>query len=70
MILTLTSCTTSLATINGYKINQEEIDKYLSSAKVQNPDLFKVENKNDLLTAEAQIIDYIIGNKLIEKYAA
>ena len=70
MVLTLTSCTTSLATINGYKINQEEIDKYLSSAKVQNPDLFKVENKNDLLTAEAQIIDYIIGNKLIEKYAA
>jgi foldase protein PrsA len=69
MILTLTACTTSLATINGYKINQEEIDKYLGSAKVQNPDLFKEENKKDLLKAEAQIIDYIIANKLIEKYA-
>ncbi|MHB1253187.1 MAG: peptidylprolyl isomerase [Candidatus Humimicrobiaceae bacterium] len=69
MVLTLTACTTALATINGYKINQEEIDKYLSSAKVQNPDLFKKENINDLLKAEAQIIDYIIANKLIEKYA-
>jgi len=69
LTLTLTACTTSLATVNGYKINQEEIDKYLNSAKVQNPDLFKPENKKDLLTAEAQIIDYLIGNKLIEKYA-
>jgi len=69
MVLTLTSCTTALATINGYKISQEEIDNYLSSAKVQNPDLFKEENKQDLLKAEAQIIDYIIANKLIEKYA-
>ena len=69
LTLTLTACTTSLATVNGYKINQEEIDKYLSSAKVQNPDLFKPENKKDLLTAEAQIVDYLIGNKLIEKYA-
>jgi foldase protein PrsA len=69
LTLTLTACTTSLATINGYKINQEEIDKYLSSAKIQNPDMFKAENKKDLLAAEAQIIDYIIANKLIEKYA-
>ena len=69
LVLTLTACTTSLATVNSYKINQEEIDKYLSSAKVQNPDMFKPENKNDLLKAEAQIIDYIIANKLIAKYA-
>jgi len=69
MVISLTSCTTALATINGYKISQEEIDSYLSSAKVQNPDLFKEENKQDLLKAEAQIIDYIIANKLIEKYA-
>ena len=69
MMLTFTACTASLATINGYKISQEELDKYLNSAKVQNPDLFKVENKQELLKAEAQIIDYIIANKLIEKYA-
>ena len=69
MLITLTSCTTALATINGYKISQEEIDNYLSSAKVQNPDLFKEENKQELLKAEAQIVDYIIANKLIEKYA-
>jgi foldase protein PrsA len=69
MVLTLTACTASLATINGYKITQVEIDKYLSSAKIQNPDLFKPENKNELLKAEAQIIDYIIANKLINKYA-
>jgi len=69
MALTLTACTASLASIDGYKINQEEIDKYLSSAKIQNPDLFKEENAGELLKAEAQIIDYIIANKLIEKYA-
>ena len=69
LAITLTACTASLASINGYKINQAEIDKYLSSAKIQNPDLFKAENKKDLLSAEAQVIDYIIANKLIEKYA-
>jgi len=70
MLFSLTSCSTSLATINGYQINQAELDKFLSSAKVQNPDLFKEENKTDLLKTEAQIIEYIISNKLIEKYAA
>jgi len=69
MVLTLTACTTSLATVNGYKINQAEVDEYLSSAKVKNPELFLEANKKELLTAEAQIIDYIVGNKLIEKYA-
>ncbi|MCE5330474.1 peptidylprolyl isomerase [bacterium] len=69
LAMTLSACTSSLANVNGYKITQGEIDKYLSSAKVQNPDLFKAENKDDLLKAEAQIIDYIIANKLIEKYA-
>ncbi|MCL4378222.1 MAG: peptidylprolyl isomerase [Actinobacteria bacterium] len=69
LILILTACTTTLASVNGYKISQKEIDKYLSSIKVQNPDLFKPENKGDLLKTEAQIIDYIIANKLIEKYA-
>ncbi len=69
LAITLTACTASLASINGYKINQAEIDKYLSSAKIQNPDLFKAENKKDLLKAEVQVIDYIIANKLIEKYA-
>ena len=67
--VTLTACTTSLASVDGYKIKQEEVDKYLSSVKVQNPDLFKPENKGDLLKAEAQIVDYIIASKLIEKYA-
>lgn len=67
--VTLSACTSSLANVDGYKITQKEIDKYLSSAKVQNPDLFKEENKGELLKAEAQIIDYIIANKLIEKYA-
>ena len=67
--ITLTACTTSLASVDGYKIKQEEIDKYLASAKTQNPDLFKSENKDELLQAEAQIVDYIIANKLIEKYA-
>jgi foldase protein PrsA len=70
MALGLTGCTSSLAAVNGYKITQAEIDKYLSSVKVQNPDMFKPENKNDLLKAEAQLIDYLIENKLIEKYAA
>ena len=67
--VTLTACTTSLASVDGYKIKQEEVDKFLSSVKVQNPDLFKPENKGDLLKVEAQIVDYIIASKLIEKYA-
>lgn len=67
--ITLTACSTSLASVNDYKIKQEEIDKYLSSVKAQNPDLLKPENKDDLLKVEVQIIDYIIANKLIEKYA-
>jgi len=70
LLLTFTSCTPYLAIVNGYKITQKEVDNYTASLKSTNPDIFKEENKTQLQAVESQVIDYIIVNKLLEKYAS
>jgi len=70
MLVALTSCTSYLAAVNGYKITQKEVDNYTASLKNTNPDIFKEENKTQLQAVESQVVDYIIVNKLLEKYAS
>ena len=43
---------------------------YTASLKTTNPEIFEAENKDKLKIIERQIIDYIIVNKLMEKYGA
>ncbi|MDD3520455.1 MAG: peptidylprolyl isomerase [Actinomycetota bacterium] len=69
-LLALSSCSSSLAEVNGYKITQKEVDSYTSSLKTTNPEIFEKENSEQLKAVEKQIIDYIIVNKIIEKYGA
>lgn len=70
LLLTLSSCSSSLAEVNGYKITQKEVDSYTASLKTTNPEIFEADNKDQLKAVEKQIIDYIIVNKLMEKYGA
>ncbi len=70
LLLTLSSCASSLAEVNGYKITQKEVDSYTTSLKTTNPEIFEEENKDQLKAVEKQVVDYIIVNKLIEKYGA
>ena len=69
MIL-LTGCSSYLASVNGYKITQQDVGKYTATLKTTNPELFKEENKSQLEQLEYQIVDIIIINKIIEKYAS
>jgi len=70
LLLTLSSCSSFLAEVNGYKISQKEVDSYTASLKATNPEIFEEKNKDQLIAVEKQIIDYIIVNKIIEKYGA
>lgn len=67
-LFVLTSCVSFLAEVNGYKITQKEVDRYTASLKGSKPDIFKKENKDELIAIEKQIVDYIIENRVLKDY--
>lgn len=59
----------TVATTDGIKVKQNEVDIYMNFIKSQSEDGELTENEEELKTLEVNIIDSLIVIKLLEKYA-
>jgi len=59
----------TVATADGIKVKQNEVDIYMNFIKSQGTDGELAENEEELKTLEVNIIDSLIVIKLLEKYA-
>ncbi len=59
----------TLATVDGMGIKQKEVNTYMNFIKAQSGDGKLPESEEELKTLKGNIIDILIGKKLLEKYA-
>ena len=64
-----TSCSSTVASVNGVKIRQSEVDTYLDFLKNQTPDATLPENEEELKAIETVIVNSLIDTRLLEEYA-
>jgi len=62
-------CSKTVASVNGVKIKQSEVDTYIEFLKAQNPDTDLSEDSDEFKAAKTIIINSLIDKKLLEKYA-
>ena len=62
--------TKSLATVNGVKITQKDVNVYLEFLKNQNPDSVPDEDDPQYIVLQENILDSIIVIKLLEEYGS
>ena len=64
-----TGCSRTVASVNGVKIKQSEVDTYLDFLKNQTPDAKLPENEEELKSIKTVIINSLIDTRLLEEYA-
>ncbi len=62
-------CSKTVASVNGVKIKQSEVDTYLDFLKNQTPDATLPENEEELKSIKTVIINSLIDTRLLEEYA-
>jgi len=69
ILFLFTGCSTTVASVNGIKIKQGEVESYLDFLKNQNPDATLYKNEEDLKVIDSVIINSLIDTRLLEGYA-
>ncbi len=62
-------CSKTVASVNGVKIKQSEVNTYIEFLKNQNPDPDLSEDSDEFKSAETIIINSLIDKKLLGEYA-
>ena len=62
-------CSKTVASVNGVKIKQSEVNTYIEFLKNQNPDTDLSEDSDEFKSAKTIIINSLIDKKLLEEYA-